>query len=247
MGIIEAPESGFGVEGAGIVRRTGPDVKDLKPGDRVIVIGHCLFGSKVVVSENCCEKIPDGLRLEDAATMPCVFATSMYSLFDIGRLEQGQVGFLALSTFVPPHLTISQSILIHSACGGVGLATIQLAQMVGAEIYATVGNEEKVKYLMDTFGLPRNRIFNSRSTSFVDDVMRETNGRGVDLALNSLSGGLLHATWECIAEFGMMVEIGKRDLIGAGKLDMSPFLANRKYCCVDLEAIFVARPTTMKK
>lgn len=119
--------------------------------------------------------------------------------------------------------------------------------MVGAEIYATVGNEEKVRYLMDTFGLPRNRILNSRNASFVEDIMRETNGQGVDLALNSLSGELLHATWKCIAPFGKMVEIGKRDLIGSGKLDMTPFLDNRSYCCVDLDQICSRKPILAKK
>jgi NADPH:quinone reductase-like Zn-dependent oxidoreductase len=119
--------------------------------------------------------------------------------------------------------------------------------MAGAEIYVTVGNEDKVKYLMDTFGIPRNRIFNSRNTSFVEDIMRETKGEGVDLALNSLSGELLHATWKCIAVFGKMVEIGKRDLIGSGKLDMSVFEANRSYCCVDLDQICVRRPTVVKE
>lgn len=109
--------------------------------------------------------------------------------------------------------------------------------MTGAEIYATVGNDEKVQYLMKTFNLPRNRIFNSRNISFADDLMRETRGQGVDLVLNSLSGELLHATWRCVAVFGKMVEIGKRDLIGAGKLDMDVFLDNRSYCCVDLDQI----------
>ncbi|KAH8691887.1 KR domain-containing protein [Talaromyces proteolyticus] len=225
INIVEASENGFGHEGAGIVRRAGSDVKDLKAGDHVMFIGNCALGTQLVVSENLCEKIPDGLSFEDAATMPCVFATSIYSIFDIGNLKKGQ------------------SILIHSACGGVGLATIQLAQMVDAEIYATVSNEEKAKYLMDTFGVPRNRIFNSRNTSFAEDVMQETNGEGVDLALNSLSGELLHVTWRCIAVFGKMVEICKRDLIGSGKLDMSPFMANRNYCCVDLDQICLRKPT----
>ncbi|KAJ5900212.1 polyketide synthase [Penicillium subrubescens] len=228
MGIVEASESGFGLEAAGIVRRTGPNVKDLQPGNRVMLIGQCTFATRVIVSENLCEKIPGGLSFEDAATMPCVFATSIYSIFNIGNLQKGQ------------------SILIHSACGGVGIATVQLAQMIGAEIYVTVSNEEKVKYLMDTFGLPRNKIFNSRDTSFVENILRETGGKGVDLALNSLSGELLHATWKCIAVFGKMVEIGKRDLIGSGKLDMKPFLANRNYCCVDLDQICSMRPTIAK-
>jgi NADPH:quinone reductase-like Zn-dependent oxidoreductase len=109
--------------------------------------------------------------------------------------------------------------------------------MLEAEVYATVGSDEKVEYLIDSYHIPRNRIFNSRNQSFVDGVMRETGGRGVDLILNSLSGELLHATWSCVAEFGTLVEIGKRDLLGDGKLDMKPFLANRNYCCVDIDGV----------
>lgn len=123
-----------------------------------------------------------------------------------------------------------------------GIAAIQLALMVGADVFATVGNDEKVQYLMETFGLPRERIFNSRDTSFVDGIMRETHGRGVDVALNSLSGELLHATWKCVARFGRLVEIGKRDLIDAGKLDMTPFLENRSYCSFDLDLFLSERP-----
>ncbi|KAJ5916406.1 Acyl transferase/acyl hydrolase/lysophospholipase [Penicillium tannophilum] len=228
MGILESSGDGFGLEGAGIVRRTGLNV-NMKAGDRVMFISRGAFGTHVVISEKLCEVIPDGLSFEDAAAMPCVFATSIHSLFNIGNLKKGQ------------------SVLIHSACGGIGISAIQLSQMVGADVYTTVGNEEKVKYLMETFGLPRNRIFNSRNTSFVEDVMRETNGEGVDLALNSLSGELLHATWQCIAPFGKMVEIGKRDLVGSGKLDMSPFLDNRSYCCVDLDQICFTREKMAKE
>lgn len=111
----------------------------------------------------------------------------------------------------------------------------------------TVGSENKVKYLMDTFNIPRNRIFNSRNDSFVADVARETNGQGVDIALNSLSGELLHATWRCVAEFGKMVEIGKRDLLGSGKLDMDVFMANRSYCCVDMDQMCFKRRLICKQ
>lgn len=76
--------------------------------------------------------------------------------------------------------------------------------------------------------------------------MHETEGQGVDLVLNSLSGELLHATWTCVAEFGTMVEIGKRDLIGNGKLDMNPFLANRSYSCVDIDQLW-KKPALMRR
>lgn len=109
--------------------------------------------------------------------------------------------------------------------------------MIETEIFVTVGTEQKVQHLMKTFKIPRNRIFSSRDDSFVESVMRETKRNGVDLVLNSLSGELLHATWQCVAPFGRMIEIGKRDLIGFSKLDMNVFLANRSYCCVDADAI----------
>jgi len=108
-----------------------------------------------------------------------------------------------------------------------------------------VGNDEKVKHLMDNLQLPRSRIFNSRDDSFHPDVLRETKGRGVDIVLNSLSGELLHASWKCVAEFGKLVELGKRDIVGFGKLEMNIFEANRSYCCVDIAHLVRERPEQM--
>lgn len=93
MGIVEG-DNGFGLEGAGIVNRIGPNVKGVKPGDRVLFIAHDSFATHVVMSENLCEKIPDDLSFEDAATIPCVFATSYHSIFNMGNLKKGQVGSL---------------------------------------------------------------------------------------------------------------------------------------------------------
>jgi NADPH:quinone reductase-like Zn-dependent oxidoreductase len=133
-------------------------------------------------------------------------------------------------------------VLIHSAAGGVGIAAIQVAKMLKANIYATVGSPEKRKFLIDNFGIPNESIFDSRSTAFVADVMRETGGRGVDVALNSLSGEQLHQTWNCIAKWGTMVEIGKRDLLGSAKLDMKLFADNRNYCCIDMDQMTREKP-----
>ncbi|KAJ5720443.1 Acyl transferase/acyl hydrolase/lysophospholipase [Penicillium malachiteum] len=229
LDIVEAPGNGFGLEAAGVVHRTGPNVRDLEVGDRIMLLSSDCFSTDVVVSEKVCERIPAGLSFEDAATMPCVFATAVYSLFEVGNLQAGQ------------------SILIHSACGGVGLAAIQLAQMAGARIFATVGSEEKIKFLVDRYGLSRKNIFNSRDISFAENVMKATDDEGVDLALNSLSGELLHATWSCIGEFGKMVDISKRDAIGFGKLDMVHFIPNRSYSCVDLDHICRKRPNVAKR
>lgn len=97
------------------------------------------------------------------------------------------------------------------------------------KIYASVGSEEKASYLVKTFHIPRHRIFNSRDSSFLPGILRETDGRGVDVVLNSLAGELLHASWSCVAEFGKMIEIGKRDILEHGKLPMDAFGGNRAF------------------
>ncbi|KAI5868187.1 fatty acid synthase S-acetyltransferase [Durotheca rogersii] len=224
LGIVELPIRQFGLETAGFVTRVGPDVKNVKVGDRVCCLIQQAYSTYVVTPDYFCTRIPDRLSFDEASSMLMPFVTAIHSLINVGRLEKGQ------------------SVLIHSACGGVGLAAVQICQMLGAEIYTTVSNEEKTRFLTENYGVPRERIFNSRNASFVEGIMRETAGRGVDIALNSLSGELLHATWSCVAEFGTMVEIGKRDLIGSGKLDMSPFLANRSYCCVDIDQLWRKPP-----
>jgi NADPH:quinone reductase-like Zn-dependent oxidoreductase len=110
------------------------------------------------------------------------------------------------------------------------------------QIYATVGSEEKVQYLVTTYGIPRSHIFNSHDTSFLPAVMAATNNRGVDIVLNSLTGELFHASWQCVAEFGKMIEIGKRDFIGKGKLDIDLFERNRSFHGVDFAAIYHHNP-----
>jgi NADPH:quinone reductase-like Zn-dependent oxidoreductase len=115
------------------------------------------------------------------------------------------------------------------------------------QIYVTVGNEEKAKFIMETHGIPRDHIFNSRDESFKDDVLKATNGRGVDVVMNSLSGELLHASWKCVAEYGMMVEIGKTDLIGEGRLAMEVFEKNRGYHGVDIFGLGLEYPAQTAK
>jgi len=87
---------------------------------------------------------------------------------------------------------------------------------------------------MDNYAIDRTHIFNSRDASFHADVMRATENRGVDLVLNSLSGDLLHASWMCVAEFGTMVEIGKRDFARRAKLSMGSFEQNRTFIGLEL-------------
>lgn len=160
-------------------------------------------------------------------------------------------------------LTSYQSVLIHSACGGVGLASIQVCQQIGAkvweiltlcltpyshdQVFVTVGSEEKICFLQREFQIPRNRIFDSHSTDFLTRLMEETDGRGVDVVLNSLAGKLLHASWKCVAPFGKMLELGKRDFLGHGKLDMATFGSNRAFFGVDLATMRSQAPRIFQR
>lgn len=112
------------------------------------------------------------------------------------------------------------------------------------QIYCTVGNEEKIRYLEDNYAIDRSHIFNSRDSSFFPAVMRATNNRGVDVVLNSLAGDLLHASWKCVAEFGTMVEIGKRDFRRRTKLSMEAFEQNRSFIGIDMWQITQVQPET---
>ncbi|KAK7703238.1 Mycolipanoate synthase [Diaporthe eres] len=219
MGIIPGGDtlkkgtSSLGLEGAGRITAVGSQVSNVAVGDRVMTIGCESVGLATVVQRpaSLCVKIPDQLSDEEAATMPVVYVTVLMFLVEKWKLEKGQ------------------SILIHSAAGGVGICAINVAQWLGAEIYATVGTEEKAAFLTKEFGIPRGRIFNSRDNSFLNDVMQATKGVGVDMVLNSLSGELLHTSWQCVAPHGAMIEIGKRDMMGRGQLALDPFEDNRTF------------------
>jgi NADPH:quinone reductase-like Zn-dependent oxidoreductase len=123
---------------------------------------------------------------------------------------------------------------------------LQLAKRSGAKVYATVSTEAEAAYLVKDFGLPRTRIFWSTDDSFLKEILQATGGEGVDIALNSLSGDLLHTTFKCVAEFGKMIELGTTDLVGAGKLDLNPFLGSRSYTSVNLEALVAKKRSAVK-
>ncbi|KAL5339755.1 putative polyketide synthase [Aspergillus crustosus] len=195
--------SEFGVEGSGIVRQ-------------VALVTPGMFRTQIVVDQKHCRKLCQNgsqIDLKGAATMPSVYGTALWAFVHIANLRR------------------DQSVLIHSACGEVGFASIRICQHIGARVRMM---RKRLQYLVEKVGIPRNQIFNSRDTSFVEDLMRETEGRGADVVLNSLAGKPLHASWACVAEYGKMIEIGKRDFISHGSLSVTPFLENRSFIGMDM-------------
>ena len=215
MGIVSENEHLLGLEGSGIVRRVGKGASRFCIGDRVAILKNGTFANRIQCPIERAHHIPSHMSFKDAATISLVYLTSMYSLFDVGGLSKGQ------------------SVLIHSATGGVGLSSIQLAQWAGAEIYVTVGTDEKRRFLHQGFKIPHTRIFSSRTTEFAPKILEATNGKGIDLILNSLTGELLDESWRICADGGNMIEIGKKDIVARNLLSMEPFDRNCSFRAVD--------------
>ncbi|KAL8327015.1 hypothetical protein RB597_003374 [Gaeumannomyces tritici] len=209
------PEFALGMHASGVVKRLGK-ASAFKPGDRVITSTRDAFATMLQFPAKGAIIISDRMSFEEAASMPLVFLTAYYAFVTVGRLEKGE------------------TVLIHAAAGGVGQATIQIAQRQGVGIFATVGTDGKRKLVSESYGTPEDHIFSSRDLSFATVVLRATNGKGVDVVFNSLAGKALRLSREkCLAPFGRFLEIGKADLF-ANTGGMSPFLDNKAYLGVNL-------------
>ncbi|RDW91779.1 polyketide synthase-nonribosomal peptide synthetase [Coleophoma crateriformis] len=220
-GKVETKEAGCKLECSGVVTKVAAsNIQRLSVGDRVVVMSPGHFLTHERFPEWACQKLLDDEDFNVVSTLPVAYATALYALHHRAHIQEGE------------------SVLIHSAAGGVGIAAIQVAQLVNADIYATVSTEAKKDYLVKEFGLNRDHIFNSRDSSFLPDVLAATDGRGVDIVLNSLTGDLLHDSWRACAQFGRFVEIGKRDIVDAGKLDMALFERNVTFTAFDMSYLY---------
>ncbi|KAI0896476.1 putative polyketide synthase [Annulohypoxylon nitens] len=212
-------------ESAGVIVAVGSNFESqYKVGDRVATMLGTPFANRSRAKGQLIHKIPDKMTFQESASIPLAFATAYYALLDCANLEKGQ------------------TVLIHAASGGVGQAAIKIAQRIGATVFATVGSSSKRDMLVEKYGIPEQHIFSSRSTDFVTGIKRLTAGSGVDVILNSLSGSALQRSWQCIANFGTFVEIGKTDVYRRNQLDMDPFDRNVRFVSVDMVNISQHRP-----
>lgn len=217
LGRLDDGDLGF--DCAGVVTRVGSNCTEFQTGDRVCMISLGCMRTYPKAHQSTVAKIPDSLSFEAAASIIGPGITAYYALLEVARLKRGD------------------KVLIHSASGSTGQLAIWVAKMKGAEVFATVGFDEKKQLLIDEFGIPADHIFYSRNTSFAEGIMRVTKGHGVDVVLNSLSGDGLRASWECVAPFGRFIEIGKADITGNSSLPMASFAKNVMFAAVDLHHV----------
>lgn len=228
MGLLadEAVEQGFagaslGLEVAGRVLRVGPGVSGLRVGDEVLAFAGATFASHVVVPARAVARKPAHWSFAEAATVPTVFFTVWYALKHLARLQPGE------------------RVLVHGAAGGVGLAAIQIAHLLGAEVYASAGSPAKREFVR-LLGVAR--VVDSRSLDFDRDVLRLSCGEGVDVVLNSLAGEAIARNLQCLKPFGRFVELGKRDFYENTPVGLRPFRNNLSYFGVDADQLMQLRP-----
>jgi NADPH:quinone reductase-like Zn-dependent oxidoreductase/acyl carrier protein/short-subunit dehydrogenase len=233
MGLLpeEALEDGFagatiGMELSGHVVEVGEGIDDLVVGDAVMAIASSAFSTHAVVSRAGVAKLPQTISPVAAATLPVAFLTAHYAMVELGRIRAGE------------------TILIHGAAGGVGLAALQVAKLKGAKVIATAGTREKRRFLKM---LGADHVFDSRSLGFVNDVRQVTGGEGVDLVLNSLFAEAMEQSLALVKPFGRFLELGKRDYYADSKIGLRPFRRNVSYFGIDADQLLVNQPELTKR
>ena len=216
LGMLPEPAGGsvrFGLECAGRITAVGEGVGKFRPGDEVFGFAPGSFSRFAITDATSIALTPEQLTFAQAATIPAAFTTAYYSLITRGNLRRGE------------------RVLIHAASGGVGLAAVNIATWRGAEIFATAGTPEKRRYLRE---LGIRHVFDSRSLDFAPQVLEATQGKGVDVVLNSLGGEFIPASLSVLARYGQFLELGKRDIFRNSSLALAPFAKHLSFTAIDV-------------
>lgn len=192
----------LGLDGAGEVVEAGPRVERFKPGDRVWYCNGGLgaepgnYAQFHVVEEDYAQPVPDGVEIRAAAAAPLVLLTAWEALFDRARLSSGQ------------------SVLVHAGAGGVGHVAIQLAKLGGVRVITTVSGEEKTRFARS---LGADEVIDYRDQDWAQAVLDLTQGRGVDIALDTVGPDVFRASMPLVAHYGDLVT-----LLDPGPVDWKP-------------------------
>jgi polyketide synthase 5 len=184
------------------------------------------WGTFVTCDVDVAVTLPDGLRDDQAAAVSTAAATAWYGLQDLARIKPGD------------------KVLIHSATGGVGQAAIAIARLARAEIYATAGTRER-REMLRRMGI--NNVYDSRSVDFAEQILEDTDGYGVDIVLNSLTGAAQRAGVDLLAFGGRFIEIGKKDIYGDTRMGLFPFRRNLSFYGVDLALMCTTHPEQIRE
>ena len=220
LGLYPGEAGALGLECVGEVVAVGANVHSVAVGDVAMAIAPASFSQFVTVSADLVTRKPNNLSFEEAATIPTAFLTAYYALQQIGQLKAGD------------------SVLIHSAAGGVGQAAVQIAQSVGATVFATASPPKW--NLLQQQGV--RHISSSRSLAFAEEIKQVT--EGVDLVLNSFSGDFIEKSLSVLSTGGRFVEIGKADIWSVEQ--MAQYRPDVAYHTIDLVTVTVQQPKVIQ-
>jgi acyl transferase domain-containing protein/NAD(P)-dependent dehydrogenase (short-subunit alcohol dehydrogenase family)/acyl carrier protein len=206
-----------GMEGIGVVTRTGP-LSRFRIGDVVLLSVPNMFSRYITLDP--ADGVVEALTRDMAPGLAASFIpylTAHYGLVCAARLRA------------------DETVLVHGAAGGTGLAAVHVARHLGARVIGSAGTEERRAVAR---AARAHHTVNSRTVNFVDDVMRLTDGHGADVIYTSLPGEALRQNLKAAAEFGRIVDIGKADIYGNGAIELGPFDRNLQYVAVDVDRMF---------
>ncbi|WP_437670504.1 type I polyketide synthase [Sorangium sp. So ce131] len=192
LGMIPGEAGPLGIEGAGVITEVGPGVSGFALGDRVMGMFPRAIGPLAVADARMVIRMPEGWSFAQAAATPAVFLTAYYALVELARLQPGE------------------RLLVHAAAGGVGMAAVQLARHLGAEVFGTASAGKWS--VLRAQGLEDSHIGSSRTLEFEEHFRRSTQGQGVDVVLNSLAREYVDASLRLLPRGGRFVEMGKTDV-----------------------------------
>jgi NADPH:quinone reductase-like Zn-dependent oxidoreductase/acyl carrier protein len=211
----------LGLECSGEVVAVGEKVKNYQLGDKVIAGKTDCFSRYVLLNTNRdllpvtpVLPLPRNHSMAEGAVMFAAYLTSLWGLKHMANLVAGE------------------TVLIHGAAGGVGVAAVILAKKLGACVIAAAGTDIKRDYLKN---LGADHVLDSRTLNFGNEVMAITGGRGVDVVFNSVGGGVVPVSFEVLADLGRFVEIGKAEMYSGGALSLVPFDRGICYFTLDLD------------
>lgn len=215
----------LGIEASGIVTAVGAGVDRFRVGEEVFGVVPYAFASHARTAEYALVPKPQSISHDQACTIPITFLTAYYALVRLAQLQPGE------------------RVLIHAAAGGVGLAAIQIAQHIGAEVFATAGSDAKRDFLR---GLGVRHVYSSRSVEFAEEILAATNREGVDVVLNSLPGEAITKSLSLLRAYGRFLEIGKTDIYQNRMIGLLPFQDNLSYFAIDLDRMLRQRPNYIR-
>lgn len=222
-----AVSPGLGNEAVGVVSRCGKHVKSVVVGQRVAVFRSQACRTHVRQDEGLVAAMPASLLPQEAAALSSAFIAAQYALLEVAGLVRGQ------------------KVLLHSAASALGQAAIQIAHFVGAEVFALVGSKEQKDVLVEQYGISPTRIFDSALQNFVTAIAQATDGRGVDVVLNSQQSPAVLPSLATLGDFGYFLDLSIL-IPDSPQLNLPSFKHNASLVRIDMDRVVQAKPDVVK-